>query len=89
MAGRRLTQEQQEFAEILSSGLPPMVARKSVEQFLGGVVSTKTLANADAKGEGPEVAYAVGRSIVYRREALVDWLMHNFDVRRLETMKGL
>lgn len=89
MAEKCLTPEQQEFADLISGGLPPVVARKNVEQFLGGIVTTKTLANADSKGEGPAVAYAVGRSIVYRREALVDWLMRNFDVRRLETMRSL
>lgn len=89
MAGKSMTPEQQEFADLIASGLPPVVARKSVEQFLGGMVTMKTLANADAKGDGPQVAYAVGRSIVYRREALVDWVMRTFDVRRLETMKDL
>lgn len=84
-----MTPEQKEFADILLSEMPPVVARKSVSQFLGGMVDMRTLANADSKGTGPEVAYAVGRSVVYRREALVDWLMRHFDVRRLVNTKEL
>ena len=84
-----MTPEQKEFADILLSEMPPVVARKNVSQFLGGMVDMRTLANADAKGMGPEVAYAVGRNVVYRREALVDWFMRHFDVRRLVNTKEL
>ena len=50
----------QELLDALAGELPPFIARADVERHLGGMVSGKTLSNADARGDGPEVAYAVG-----------------------------
>lgn len=77
----------QELIETLSGELPPFIARADVERHLGGIVTGKTLSNADARGEGPEVAYAVGRKVVYSRESLLQWLARNFTVQRLVTIK--
>ncbi len=77
----------QELLDALAGELPPFIARADVERHLGGMVSGKTLSNADARGEGPEVAYAVGRKIVYSREALLLWLSRNFSVQRLVVFK--
>lgn len=75
----------QELLAILADELPPVIARKDVERFLGGIVTRKTLANADARGQGPQDAYAVGRSVVYRRESLLEYLGRSFTVQRLQT----
>jgi hypothetical protein len=75
--------DKREFLDLLAGELPPVIARKDVDRFLGGLVTRKTLANADARGEGPEVAYAVGRNVVYRREDLLEWLSRSFSVQRL------
>ena len=75
-----------ELLEILAAELPPVIARKAVERHLGGLVTTKTMANADAEGKGPKDPYAVGRNIVYRREALLEFIGNNFSVQRLETL---
>ncbi len=72
-----------EFREYLLAKLPPVIARKDVKLFLGGMVSSKTLANADSLGEGPTKAYKVGKTIVYTTEGLVDWLISNTSVRQL------
>ncbi len=77
-----LTPEQEDFLKEFS-GLPPVIARKEVEHFLGGLVARKTLANADARGEGPEVAWAVGRNVAYRTRSLLEWVLRNFEIRRL------
>lgn len=77
----------QELISALAGELPPFIARAQVEHHLGGMVSGKTLSNADARGEGPEVAYAVGRKVVYSREALLQWLSRNFSVQRLAALK--
>lgn len=58
---RKLTPEEKEFMNTLISNLPPVIARKEVSRFLGGVVATQTLSNADSAGMGPEIAYRVGR----------------------------
>lgn len=77
----------QEFIRALADELPPFIARTDVERHLGGIVKGKTLSNADARGEGPEVAYAVGRKVVYSRESLLQWLSRNFAVHRLAAIK--
>jgi len=58
----------------MQQALPPLIARKEVEKFLGGVVKSKTLANADAEGSGPEIRFKIGRTIAYQTESLLRWL---------------
>lgn len=79
----------QEFLTTLANELPPFIARKEIEHFLGGMISAKYMSNIDAQGEGPEVAYAVGRNVVYRRDSLLDWLGRKYSVQRLENIKSL
>lgn len=73
----------EEFRQLLLNKLPPVVARKDVERQLGGLVTMKTLANADSSGKGPLGAYVVGRSVVYPAESLVRWIIESFGVARL------
>ena len=80
-------EHKREFLQALSAELPPYIARSEVERQLGGIVTWKTLANADARGNGPEVAYAVGRKVVYSRQALLDWLAANYAIVRLASLK--
>jgi hypothetical protein len=53
--------------------LPPIISRDHVEELLGGVISSKTLANLDSLGEGPK-RMRMGRKVVYLTEDLLDWL---------------
>lgn len=80
-------EHKREFLEALGFELPLYIARSDVERLLGGIVTGKTLANADARGNGPEVAYVVGRKVVYTRAALLDWLAANFTVVRLANVR--
>jgi hypothetical protein len=64
--------EKVELAE-LGRNLPPMISRDHVEKILGGVISSKTLANLDSLGEGPK-RMRVGRKVVYLTKDLLDWL---------------
>lgn len=75
---------EQEFSELLLANLPPVIARCSVEQALGGIVTPKTLANADSAGLGPAGAYQFGRKVVYPAQTLVDWLIKTYGVCRLK-----
>ncbi len=68
------------FRKLLLEGLPPVIARKDAEKFLGGMISSKTLANADSLGEGPRSAYKVGKNIVYPTIGLVEWLIETVGV---------
>ena len=85
---RKLTPDEQEFVTTLTSVLPPVIARKEVIRFLGGLVAPKTLANADDSGDGPEVAYKVGRSVAYRTDSLVVWVVFKFGVARIPHVKA-
>jgi len=81
--GTKLTDEEREFVQTLAENLPPVIARKKVNRFLGGVVAPQTLCNADHKGEGPEVAYMIGRSVVYSTIPLLEWIVKNLGVTKL------
>ena len=87
IATRKLSEEELEFIESLLEGLPPVIARKQIDKFLGGVVASQTLANADGNGEGPEVAYKVGRSIAYKTDSLLRWIVQYLGVSKIEHMR--
>jgi len=57
----------------LTEKLPPIIARNHVETLLGGVISSKTLANLDSLGEGPK-RMKIGRKVAYLTEDLLEWL---------------
>ncbi|MBU1040030.1 MAG: hypothetical protein KKF77_02890 [Proteobacteria bacterium] len=86
-------QDSHEFAALLLEKLPPVIAREKVEELTGGIVTGKTLANADAQKDpdkqGPEVAYRVGRKVVYSSASLVDWIVGRFPIRRIANLKTL
>jgi len=58
----------------IADNLPPVLARKDVSRYLGGIISPKTLANLDSLGEGPSGRFKVGRTVVYPTAALLMWL---------------
>ncbi|GAB7080912.1 hypothetical protein JCM14635_25850 [Megalodesulfovibrio paquesii] len=80
---RELTAEEREFVDTLTAKLPPVISRHEAPKFLGGLVAAKTLANADAAGNGPAVAYRVGRAVAYRTDALAMWLVVRLGVQRI------
>lgn len=88
MQGRGMSQltlpPEEEFRQLLLEKLPPVIARKDVERQIGGIITMKTLANADSSGTGPLGAYLVGRSVVYPTEALVRWIIDHMGVDRLK-----
>jgi hypothetical protein len=59
--------------EKLAERLPPIIARDHVEDFLGGVISSKRLANLDSLGEGPK-RIRIGGKVAYRTRDLLEWL---------------
>lgn len=58
----------------LTKDLPPTIARSKVSTYFGGAISSKTMANLDSLGRGPEGAFKVGRTVVYPTESLLEWL---------------
>ena len=83
---RTLSADEQEFVSSLLPALPPVIARKAVSRYLGGMVAMQTLSNADAAGIGPAKAWRVGNSVVYSTPELLQWIASRYGVK---TMKGL
>ncbi|MHC1789020.1 hypothetical protein [Solidesulfovibrio sp.] len=75
-----LTPQAVEMRKRLLAELPPVIARKHVGTFLGGLVSAESMANYDARREGPKNALSVGDSVAYYREELVEWLLTRWKV---------
>lgn len=54
--------------------LPPAMSRSEAPRLLGGLVSSKTLANADSNGTGPQGRFKLGRKVGYQTNLLLAWL---------------
>lgn len=52
----------------------PIVARKKVEEFSGGAISGKTLANLDSQGKGPDGSFILCNQTVYPVSSLVKFM---------------
>lgn len=61
-----------DLSELLKT-LPPVVPRKDIDRYLGGLVSKGYLANLDSQGKGPR-KFTCGRHVAYLRADLVEWL---------------
>ena len=48
--------------------LPVTMSRTEVPKLLGGIVSSKSLANADSLGVGPEGRFKIGRRVCYQTD---------------------
>lgn len=84
-----MTNDELEYVETMSAALPPVIARKKVSEYFGGVVADQTLANADSSGTGPEVAYEIGRAVAYKTESLLRWVVRRYGVKRRAHLKDL
>jgi hypothetical protein len=51
----------------------PICARTQIERFCGGMISSKTMANLDSQGVGPE-RVKIGRRTGYPVDSLIQWL---------------
>lgn len=61
------------FEKLAKSWGSPLVARSEIASMTGGVLHPRTMANLDAKGEGPGKLMVGGR-VCYEVDKLVDWL---------------
>ena len=87
---RQMSAAEEEFIGTLKENLPPIISRKELSKYLGGAVSTSLLRHADAKGEGPAVAWKIGdHSVVYRTDSLLEWIVRRFGVKRLVNLNNL
>ncbi len=59
---------------LIKSWPSPFVERQHVNQFSGGILHPRTLANLDAKGEGPAKRIRIGQKVAYPVTELVRWM---------------
>ncbi len=50
------------------------VSRTKIQEFTGGTISEKYLANLDSQGKGPAGRVRIGRKIAYPTAEVVRWL---------------
>lgn len=62
-----------DFDQLKKSWRAPLVARREVGRFSGGMLTPKTMANHDSLGTGPK-RIRIGRQVAYPVDALVEWL---------------
>jgi len=63
------------FKELVERWPSAFVSRTDAGKFSGGAVTSKSLANHDSAGTGPE-RFRVGRKVVYSAEGLAQWLQN-------------
>ena len=56
------------------SQMPPVIARRRVEYFTGGVATSKQLATADSRWKGPKVRQKIGECGAYPTPFLLEYL---------------
>jgi hypothetical protein len=61
------------FQEMADKWPSAVVARTQINNFTGGMMSGKYLANLDSQGAGPE-RITCGRRVAYPIDSLVTWL---------------
>lgn len=69
----------------------PIVARRDVEAFSGGLLRRGTLANHDSKGTGPREKFDFREGVAYGKAALLDWMFNRLIAkpkRRTKTRKA-
>ncbi len=66
--------ESKAFYKTIEDSLPPIFTRQTASMAIGGLISPKTFANLDSKGQGPPVKRRLGTKVAYERESFVTWL---------------
>jgi hypothetical protein len=80
---------EKQFDVIESKWPSPVVARESVFEMTGGMISTGYLANLDSLGEGPPKKFKCGRKVIYPVRPLLDWLIGRvsmFESTKIQTI---
>ena len=59
----------------LAAGWPSqIVARKEIGKFTGGILSARTLANMDSRGDGIPERFLLANQVAYPVSAVIAWL---------------
>ncbi len=66
--------EKPDFKSLADNWPSTFVARERIEDFTGGILTSRYLANLDSQGKGPEGRVRVGRKIAYTVESVLRFL---------------
>ncbi len=64
-----------DFSEMAKRWPSTYVARHRVDEFTGGIIHPRTLANLDSKKAGPPGKIRIGRKIAYPVVPSIKWLV--------------
>ncbi|CAK7007515.1 MAG: hypothetical protein DELT_00303 [Desulfovibrio sp.] len=70
----------------LTEVLPPLIPATELPRLLGGLYTSKTLANMRWMGKGPK-AFKLGHKVIHLREDVISWLreeLRPFDLESSE-----
>lgn len=73
---------QKHFKSLADKWPSGVVARKSIGEFSGGLISPGRLANLDSLGEGPPVRIRFGRHVAYPVGDLINWFVNRSEMLR-------
>lgn len=84
-----LNDEQRLVVKYWEQQLPPVIARKEVSWFLGGIVSRASLRDHDCKVTGPIEPIQIGKCVAYHTRYLLAWLIQSRGLTRLQKISNL
>lgn len=67
-------QTKPDLSSLKESWPAPYVERQHVGLFSGGILHPRTMANLDAKGQGPKGRIRVGQKVAYPTLELITWM---------------
>lgn len=67
------------FFDALEKELPPVFTRDVASRCMGGLLSPKSMSNADAMGIGPSVRVRIGKKVAYERASFMTWLRQRLE----------
>lgn len=71
-----------DFSSMIEKWPSAFVSRDQVEQFTGGMIKSRYLANLDSVGKGPQGRVRCGRKVAYPTVKFVEWLEDRSTVKR-------
>lgn len=66
----------------LDQRLPAVFTRKFICRELGGILTSRTLANLDCRGDGPENRFLQGRVTFYKKSDFLRWFAERIKTPR-------
>lgn len=66
--------EIENFLKNLSNTAPEIITRQKIKEITGGLISPKSLANADSAGDGITPRFRIGGKVAYPKDAVIAYI---------------